>query len=402
MQEENKKQNQNEENSLNSNPSKKIGYTIQTMDFDLKNKTPKSNFLDLQSKDEESKIKKESKEDKIVPQKKEKVTENFNPFLNEIRPTQNNSTEIPKPENKKPKPKELEKNTVIKKNIPIPPNKPIEKLPEKKSFWKNYLLIFLFSISIITLGSGVYYFYFKKASSETEKKVATQPPKKETTVIEKTETNSIAEKIKDTELVNLDNNDLSSIIEKNKNDLSAFESQYYKITQNSEALTISDFLSFLEIQLPEEISNNLNDYRLVFYNQNDLLKMGLVFEVDNSDTVKNSFLNNEYRLPEIFKPLFVDEVFALQDEVITFNDSVDLDGKVRFYNFVEGINDKSIDWGIIENKFLIITTSKDSAGDLINDLENLNQTSKEKTEPTSKNETGIEILSEDELSSMSE
>jgi hypothetical protein len=158
----------------------------------------------------------------------------------------------------------------------------------------------------------------------------------------------------------------------------------------------------LEIQLPEEISNNLNDYRLVFYNQNDLLKMGLVFEVDNSDTVKNSFLNNEYRLPEIFKPLFVDEVFALQDEVITFNDSVDLDGKVRFYNFVEGINDKSIDWGIIENKFLIITTSKDSAGDLINDLENLNQTSKEKTEPTSKNETGIEILSEDELSSMSE
>jgi hypothetical protein len=158
----------------------------------------------------------------------------------------------------------------------------------------------------------------------------------------------------------------------------------------------------LEIQLPEEISNNLNDYRLVFYNQNDLLKMGLVFEVDNSDTVKNSFLNNEYRLPEIFKPLFVDEVFALQDKVITFNDSVDLDGKVRFYNFVEGINDKSIDWGIIENKFLIITTSKDSASDLINDLENLNQVSEEKTESTSENETGIEILSEDELSSMSE
>ncbi len=358
MQKENEKQ---EETSEDLVSPKKINYTIQTMDFDLKNKNPKIDSLEMKGSEKyEDKI---DLKKKVVLEEKKETPQKFNPFLEEIKPSENTPPEVP------PKPNN---ENVIKRQepeLPKPVIKPLEKLPREKSFSNNYLWIFLFVLSLVTTVSGIYYFYFKNPSIK-------EPPTTKVPEIiiepEIAKEDLISEKIKDTNLLDITNNDLASLIAKNKTELSQSVIKYYKTSQDLKDLTPSDFLSFLEIQLPENILKNLQDHRLFFYNQKDVLKMGLLFEINKADEIETEIKNNEYRLPELLKPLFVDEIFALQDDIINFKDSEVLTG-VRYYNFLEGFDNKSIDWGIVENKFLIITTSKESAGVVIDNLKNLTQ-----------------------------
>ena len=77
--------------------------------------------------------------------------------------------------------------------------------------------------------------------------------------------------------------------------------------------------------------------------------------------------NNEYRLPEMLKPLFIDEAFVSQDSQIEFKNSKDLEN-VRYYNLTKGFDNRAIDWGIIDDKYLVITTSKSSMENILNDL----------------------------------
>jgi len=65
--------------------------------------------------------------------------------------------------------------------------------------------------------------------------------------------------------------------------------------------------------------------------------------------------------------LFVDETFILQDEPLAFQGSGIIEG-IRYYNFTEGASNKSVDWGIANNEYLILTTSKETALELIKDL----------------------------------
>jgi hypothetical protein len=43
---------------------------------------------------------------------------------------------------------------------------------------------------------------------------------------------------------------------------------------------------------------------------------------------------------------------------------------VRYYNLVEGFDEKAIDWKILENKYLLLATSKETMRNLISDLSN--------------------------------
>jgi hypothetical protein len=125
----------------------------------------------------------------------------------------------------------------------------------------------------------------------------------------------------------------------------------------------------LEIQFPEEILTELGNSWVFLNLQEDVLKMSLIMEIEKNPLPITSFINNnEYRFPELIKPLFIDESFVLQDEQITFQDS-EVAKNIRYYNFANSANDKAVDWGIINEKYLILSTSKEAAIKLTEDLE---------------------------------
>ena len=133
-------------------------------------------------------------------------------------------------------------------------------------------------------------------------------------------------------------------------------------------MSSSELLSLLKIQFPEEVLNELKEAWIFLYPLEDSLKMNLVFKTTKNQAVIKTFLNNnEYHLPELLKPLFIDESFVLKAEPITFLESKDLKG-IRYYNFVEGVFSKAIDWGIINNNYLILATSKETTLKIIEDL----------------------------------
>ena len=131
-----------------------------------------------------------------------------------------------------------------------------------------------------------------------------------------------------------------------------------------------ELLSLLELQFPEEIQTELTSNWMFLYPQEDTLKLSLIFKIREDSSAVSDFLkNNEYRLPALLKPLFVDETFVLQEEQVVFRDSGEVEG-IRHYNFVENLSDKAIDWGILEDTYLILSTSKEVVSKLITDLKN--------------------------------
>ncbi len=347
MQKENK--NQEDNTSSKDRTFDKIDYTIQTMNSDLKKKDPKEKSLELKEK----KIKEEPKK---KPEKPEKPTpeKNFNPFLDDLQPIEKFKSEPEKPENL---------SLLSSKDKNIPKLKSLEKNSrDKKS--GNFLLIFLFILSLITAGAGIYY-YYSHLNSKTESSLPKTKPEEKTP----TQLTSTPPKLLDRESLNV--KDFQTLVEtitnKSKN-LPLSTTEYYQVKD----LNSSETLSLLNIELPEEVLNNLDKNWIMAYRQKDVLKINLVLEITkDANKIEEILLNNEYKLPLSLQSLFIQENFVLRAGTTEFKNSKVLDN-IRYFNLVEGFNDKAIDWGIIDDKYLIITTSKETARAVINDLKKSN------------------------------
>ncbi len=372
------------------NAPEKIDYTLETMESDLKNEVNSTSSFDfsqkenLSSETKEAKGKEELKKE-TVPKKKA-----FSPFLKDInKPTPTNFYVGPleKKEKSEIQPQE-EKLTIklkpesTKKTIPefknkIAPNipSPVIKLPPKKqpllknsikktSSINNPLLMSLLFVSLIAVCAGIYYFYFiNKKPSVVEPPTKNQP-------LPEPNIKTIPEKLKNSQLLqfNSEKKALTLLLTDQKTTLEANSGFYYKIENNNSTLLSSELLSSLEIQFPEEVLSTLDSAWIFLYSQEDILKMNLILEIKGSSTVISDFLtNNEYRLPEILKPLFIDESFVLNNKSIAFEDSRIVEN-IRYYNFTKGIFNKAIDWGITSDNYLILSTSRETALKITEDL----------------------------------
>jgi len=334
----------------------KIDYVIKTMDSDLKNEGFSNSSFDL-SDHKKPEIKKIIKPKKIekAPLKKSPA----NPFFKDIGspnkqdiPTKTNKDKpvIPLSPNKKPLP--------LKANLLIP-NKP----SKKKTVINNGLLIVLFLIALSVAGASFYFFYFAKKTPPA--KVLLDPI---TPTIKKED---LPQKLADSKPLFLltAEQSLTSLLLEKKDTLSSGQGTYYQINRDERVLSSSEILSLLEIQFPEEISNKFKRSWFFLYSQENILKVNLVLEIkeESFSTIENFINSNEYQLPALIKPLFIDESFILKDEQISFQES-GLDSDIRYYNFNEGSGDKAVDWGIVDNEYFILSTSKNSALKLIEDL----------------------------------
>lgn len=361
-----------------------IPYSIKTMDSDLKNeKSDSGSFVFSEEKERKEDLEKEKKE--IKPQPKPKPQENFNPFLENITPTADDQFNQPKlddfnsnnlakekiNQNQKPivpMPNPSDKTDSIPpiKPVPIPtvPKKnSLEKASEKKVFFNSTLLIFLIVISMIVISSGsYYYFYFNKEDISDETTVIT-PATKETQ--DEPEKESLPSDLFETLI--LDSTDELSTEIINRKETITFSTNL-KVEKNSEEMKTSEILTQLNLSLPQEFLDEIKNTWINLNKENDTLKLGIIFNLKNSEKINTFMLEKEPQLPEMFKPLFIDEIFVLQDDKIVFQDSLGLKG-VRYYNLVKGFDEKAVDWKILNNKYLLITTSMKTMGDLINDLD---------------------------------
>jgi len=395
--------NKNLEND-NISLKKQVSYSIKTMDSDLKKEGSRTGSFDLSNTPTEKdiKTKKEVLPQAIQPLNKRIKKSNFNPFLDDIKTDLENPlsssnsskkskafTENNQKETTDNSIKDSSLNTTEKFKKPIAKteitdsnylknrsNKSLEKNQEKSSF-SFFLILFLISLFLVSVGSGVYYFYFFNQENPPENPIANvenNNSNEEKPVKNKTE---IPIKLKNSQeiIFNLkENTNLKTELTNKKDALTELD-QCYMITNSQKVLSSIELLTLLDIQFSEIFLNELNkNWLCLSKNQENILKMSLIFELNNPEITKNYLLNNEYRLLQILEPMFIDEVFVLEDEEVFFKDSQTLNN-VRYYNLIEGFDNKAIDWKILNNQYLLITTSEASMKNLISYLTFSNQPS---------------------------
>ena len=412
MQNKNKEENENKENT-----KKSISYDIKTMESDLKKEGSKRSSFEFSVGNPVEKQEPERKKEPITPEEKPEEKVNFNPFLSDLKPDPSNPLSNPNYDKKSKQShpsaqnnhekenslqqtpdKKMDSQNHSKEKIPSPPKKDnpssslndkfkkpivktdispinnsnkkiLEKEAPKKNSLNSILLISLVLILFISIGSGVYYFYFfNQADPVSETPFSNNPIETPSNYAEK----QIPEKLKDSKLISINSNENFSLVSELKKEKETLPmlGQYYKINENSNIISSGKALALLNIQLSEVLLNELNNsWVYLKKNPENILKMGLIFEIKDSEKTREFLLNNEPTLPQSLKPMFIDEVFVLQDDEIIFQDSQELPD-VRYYNLVEGFDEKAIDWKILENKYLLLATSKETMRNLISDLSN--------------------------------
>jgi hypothetical protein len=348
------------------------------MDSDLKKEDSKMSSIKINERNEEEEKKKKKK---IKEKEKTKKTEeknalksksqkNFNPFLDDLAPNPHNPISQTQSEKKSsPNLPPLKSNKVPSNQIPLKTVKKtnldaLEKVKEKNNS-NTLTLIVLLVISLITIGSGFYYFFYLKKDAldqkiTTEEKNDLIDNKKE---VELVENSSIQSSILS---LNIGENFLEKL-RAQKSELNM--SKNFEIKEAGEKVDFKDLFNRLSITLPQDLLSEINEIWINLNKENDILKLGLILEIKDFQKVKSTLLGSEPFLPEMLSPLFIDEAFVLQEENISFNDSQELEG-VRYYNLVKDFNNKAIDWKIQDDKYLLITTSQKTMADLISKLEN--------------------------------
>lgn len=361
----------------NKDFSLEIPYTIRTMDSDLKKEDSKMSSFKINERsekegEEEKKKKIEEKEKEIEkkPPLQPKSQKDFNPFLDDLAPNPHNPISQTQSETKSsPNLPPLKSDKTPSNQIPpktIKKNNPgaLEKAKEENKS-NSFTLVMLLVVSLITIGSGFYYFFYLK--KDLSNQVITTEEENHSTDDQSKDKLVESSSIESSILALNNEEELLDKLKAKTNEIT--QSSNFKIEENNQIVNPEDLLSKLNVNLPQELLSEINKTWINLNKEKEALKLGLVFEINNSQKVESILLGSEPFLPEMLSSLFIDEAFVLQEENISFRDSDELEG-VRYYNLVKGFNDKAIDWKIQNNKYLLITTSQETMADLISKLEN--------------------------------
>lgn len=338
-----------------NNTTTSIDFELDAMDYALKNLPPQNKKIFLKNKNLTSQ---ESKKDF-----QEKKPEIF----------------IKKEEPQKTPPSTLSSNIINSLNKFPAPNPNIKIVSKKNS---SALIIVLTTILILCLlGGGFYYFqyFFKNKNTTIEGNsnptiqpsiIPTQTPEKPKTIhpfLDQTEelilTNETpTEKITFLKQALIGNPALKE---------SLSNGFFYQIKKNDQYLSAEEILQAFDISFPIETTSSFKEgWVFVYLDENSILKMGLIFETLPEKYNNSLILNMENDLPLSLKNIFIEEDTTIQVNPIIFQTNPK-ENRLRYFNFVENNDTKTIDWAKINN-YLFFTTSKDSAFKIISILEKNN------------------------------
>lgn len=160
--------------------------------------------------------------------------------------------------------------------------------------------------------------------------------------------------------------ELKLILAKEKEE-GALESILIKITSQTEIryASLSDFISFLGINLPTEIIQS--NYTFFSYRQPEGARLGLVIQLKEGADLSETLNLWETNIQEDLKALFIglNEQDVLTAATEEFQDNTYNEIAIRYLNFPS--SDLSIDYAVVDDK-LIIATSKKSMYAAINAL----------------------------------
>lgn len=152
--------------------------------------------------------------------------------------------------------------------------------------------------------------------------------------------------------------ELKLILAKEKEE-GALDSILIKITSQTEIryASLSDFISFLGINLPTEIIQS--NYTFFSYRQPEGARLGLVIQLKEGADLSETLNLWETNIQEDLKALFIglNEQDVLTAATEEFQDNTYNEIAIRYLNFPS--SDLSIDYAVVDDK-LIIATSKES------------------------------------------
>lgn len=252
----------------------------------------------------------------------------------------------------------------VLKRFPTP-NPSIQIKPEKSKLLPILLVIIL--LACLAGGAFYYFSYFSNKKSPQENLSApsttnlpTQSPVSPPPFAGQVEELSLSdenlnEKIASLKQLSIDNPAL-------KEKLSG--GIFYQIKKDDKLLTAQELLQALDISLPIETASTFQQgWLFVLLTPQNIVKLGLVFDLSDSQFANSSILNIEKDLPLLLKNLFFEEDSSVQETTIVFQNS-QLDARLRFFNFSQGDSSRTIDWAKIGD-YLFFTTSKNTAFQII-------------------------------------
>lgn len=329
-----------------------IDFELDAMDYALKNIPPQSIKISFEKKFPLS-------QEKDVPEKKQGL------FI------------------KKEEPKKLSLNSqnsnIAKSLNTFPaPNPNAKVTPKKKN--SSALIIILSIILFLCLSGSVFYYFQYFSKNKTSNKITsikeeiptqsiapTTTPKEPQTIhpfLDQTEelilaNETLIEKIVFLKQAMIDNPALKE---------SLLKGVFYQIKKNNQLLSPEEILQAFDISFPIETASSFKDSWLFIYlDENSILKTGLIFEILSEKYNNSLVLNIENELPLSLKNLFVEEDTLIQANPIVFQTN-DQENRLRYFNFIENNDTRTIDWAKIDN-YLFFTTSKKSAFKIISILE---------------------------------
>ncbi|MDZ7611242.1 MAG: hypothetical protein U5L10_00565 [Candidatus Moranbacteria bacterium] len=271
------------------------------------------------------------------------------------------------------------KNPVANKvaNTQPPKQKKQPEISQKNSGIGNWLLAALLVVSLAAAGAGFYYYFFvlngEEQSKVAEKDTSDDKGKNEVSNTEKEvtqEKNGVAQELEqmniETGIINLEENqDLLSALSGKINQNNGQEDYMYGFKRGQKMLTGAEIANGLNIEL--QIANNFERGMLYLSRNNDVALVFELKETADTENINNQIMPAEQTLPSKFSAFYsaIDKPVENINRNVVFQKS-SLNPNIRYFNFKENLTSHSMDWGIIGEKYLIFSTSKNMTEKALN------------------------------------
>ena len=256
--------------------------------------------------------------------------------------------------------------------------------PEENNSSSLILVIILVVILIVAIASGAYYYFFvlSKATTPIEQQptMETEPTKSfpiEPTPIEPEST--LPTTLENANEISLAQNENLKATLFSTDPTNTLATGFYTIKDiEDKNVNASELSQLLNISFPVAANLSLNN-SWIYYDGTDpnSPKIGLVIQIDpqRSNTIKQATEENEMNLIANMTGLYSEPLDAfLAGKEVSFKSSIDNPG-FRYFNLSEVDGTKSLDWGIINDEFLVFATSKDMASAISEKLQTANENS---------------------------
>lgn len=140
----------------------------------------------------------------------------------------------------------------------------------------------------------------------------------------------------------------------------------YSTDKEKTYLSLNQSLSMLGLTMPQNVSSEISDGEILVYSQNGKMRYGFAAKISGGLQTLDAMNTWEATMVNDIQPLLID-VSPTKPQDGIFRDNFYESFIKSYFNFVE--SDTSIDWGISDDKkLLIVATSKDMIYEIIDSI----------------------------------